>query len=365
MRVPLDPDRPLWQMYFVEDFQGGSALISRLSHALADGYALMQVMKETTDDCPDAPMDKYAGQAPEAVEYEPDFLVDTIVQALDTFDGAVSRSKSLLRQGLDLARHPTRLAGLAGLGVSGALSLGKLLLIPPDPWTALKGRCTTAKRAVASQAIPLAEIKAVGKALGATINDVILSGVTGGFRRYLLEKGEHIEGASIRALVPVYLLKNGSAGAQGNGFGLVYLPLPVGIDDPLERLKKLHENMDAIKHTPEAAVAYGILAGLGPVPGPVTRTIAGVFGLKGTAVMTNVPGPKERLYLAGSPIRRVLFWVPQPAGLAVGVSILSYAGEVSIGLATDARVVPDPELIMDGFCSDFETLRQLAQQVSA
>jgi WS/DGAT/MGAT family acyltransferase len=366
MRLPLQPDRPLWQMYYVENFGSGSALISRLSHAMADGYALMRVLKATTDRDPDTPPEAFPSEFVIEEEEESSLLVDTVVQALDRVDEAVSLSKSMLRKGLGLAAHPSRLAGVAEKGVGGALSLGKLLLIPPDRNTALRGRCTLAKRAVASDSLSLKELKEVGKVLGGTLNDVLLSAVTAGFRSYLLSKGERLEGANIRALVPVYILNGKEApGCEnpGNGFGLVYLSLPVGVEDSVERLKKVHENMQAIKHTPEAYVAYGILYGLGVIPTTVSRPIVSIFGIKGTAVMTNVPGPQEELFFSGAPIRRLMFWVPQPAGLAVGVSIISYAGQVTVGLATDAAVIPDPEIIMQAFHADYAEMRSLAAQV--
>jgi WS/DGAT/MGAT family acyltransferase len=308
---------------------------------------------------------------PPEVELEeegPGFLVETAVQALNRVDDAMRLSKSLLKGGLRLATNPGRLTDVAEVGVTGALALGKLLLIPPDRRTSLRGRCGLAKRAVASEPLQLKDIMAVGKALGGTVNDVLLSSVTAGLRHYLETQEEPVEGVSIRALVPVYIKNPKEAlevdTSSGNGFGLVYLSLPVGVEDILERLKAVHENMQAIKRTPEAFVAYGILYGMGLIPPTLTRTISGLFGIKGTAVMTNVPGPRERLYFAGAQISRFMFWVPQPAGLAVGVSIMSYAGEVTVGLATDAAVIPKPEIILEGFHADFEELRQLAVQVS-
>jgi hypothetical protein len=101
----------------------------------------------------------------------------------------------------------------------------------------------------------------VGKALGATVNDVILSAVSGGFRRYLKECGQPVDGVDIRAIVPVYL-RPGSDSKMGNGFGLTFLSLPVGVQDPVKRLKVLKERMDAIKSTPDAPVAYAILYGM-------------------------------------------------------------------------------------------------------
>ena len=84
-----------------------------------------------------------------------------------------------------------------------------------------------------------------------------------------------------------------------------------------------------------------------------------IFGAKATAVMTNVPGPRETIYMAGAPIREIMFWVPQSGRLGLGVSILSYAGNVTIGVATDVGLVPDPDQIIAGFNQEFELLGRL------
>jgi WS/DGAT/MGAT family acyltransferase len=358
MRIPLHPEKPLWQMHLVEGYGPGSALIVRLSHALADGVALMEVTRYITDLSPDAPPP--AERGPE-VEEESSPLVQALVQALDTIDDTLRFSKKLVRESISTVRSPRRLLRTAAITTSGALALGKLLFIPPDRRTILKGRCGPAKRAAASDPVPLTSVKTVGNVLGATVNDVVLSAVSGGFRRYLEACGQPVDGLEIRAIVPVYL-RSGSDPKMGNGFGLTFLSLPVGIQDPVKRLEVLKERMDAIKSTPEAPVAYAILYGMGPTPVPITRLIAAVFGAKGTAVMTNVVGPKEVNYMAGKAIRRLMFWVPQPAGLAVGLSIISYAGEITVGLATDASVVPDPGRIMAGFHAEFEELQRRAAE---
>jgi hypothetical protein len=151
----------------------------------------------------------------------------------------------------------------------------------------------------------------------------------------------------------------------GNAFGLVFLPLPVGIDDPLDRLLELKKRMDQIKGTPEAIVAFGILNAIGIAPAEIEDMVVNLFGTKATAVMTNVPGPKEVRYFAGRPIKGLMFWVPQSGRLGLGVSILSYAGEVLVGMATDAGLVPDPESLVEGFhteLDDFMNLVRLARE---
>jgi WS/DGAT/MGAT family acyltransferase len=357
MRSPLPTDRPLWQMHLVENFGTGCALVTRLSHAVADGVALVHVLSRLTGETAEASLAMLGdGDLPEP---EPD---GWLRRALGRLDTAVHLPLKVIDSGLEAASHPLR---TAEQGLAGALALGKLLFILPDQPTRLRGRCGVTKRATASDPIPLAEIKRVGHALDAKVNDVILAAVAGGFRRYLVARGEDVTGLSIRAMVPVYLGNGEPPKSLRNGFGLTFLSLPVGVRDPVRRLRRVHANMDEIKGSPEAAVAFGIMYGMGLTPPGVDRLIANIFALKGTAVMTNVVGPKRKLYLAGVPIDNVMFWVPQPAGLAVGLSIMSYAGQVTVCLATDACVTPDPEAILEGFNLEFDLLRQRADRVGA
>jgi hypothetical protein len=152
-------------------------------------------------------------------------------------------------------------------------------------------------------------------------------------------------------------------GTLGNKFGLVYLSLPVGIADPFDRLQEVHKRMNALKNTPEAAVAIGILNAIGMAPMEIQTQSVSMFASKATAVMTNVPGPPIPLYLAGKKIDQIMFWVPQAGRVALGISILSYAGNVYLGVNTDAGLIPDPDTIIDGFYTEFDALLQLVAQV--
>jgi hypothetical protein len=146
---------------------------------------------------------------------------------------------------------------------------------------------------------------------------------------------------------------------------MVFLSLPVGIPDTVARLGEMKRRMDGLKSSLEAPVSYGILNLMGMVPPDLQDAMVGVFGAKATAVMTNVIGPEERLYLAGAPLESLMFWVPQAGRLGMGVSILSYAGEVRLGIMTDEGLVPDPETILDGFHSEFAELLDVARKKAA
>lgn len=355
MSTPLDYTKPLWQYTFVENYGRGSALIGRLHHAMGDGMALIQVLLSMADKPRRSRTHASALEevAPHNGKHNGHFA-------------PVRQTRELIRSANDFVTHREKWAKAALAGVSGSVALGKLLLIGPDQPTLFKGECGVIKRAAWTKPIPLPEVKFVARAFGATVNDVLVSSVTGALGRYLERQGTDPQGMNIRALVPVNLRAPGDLDLEhlGNRFGLVFLELPIGVRDPQARMRILKERMDYIKVTPEAMIAYGILNVIGTAPVMVEHVINSIFGAKGTAVMTNVPGPRETMYLAGSPVRGLMFWVPTPAHLGLGVSIISYAGQVIVGVGTDAGLVPDPDAIVEAVCDEFKALKQRALELN-
>ena len=354
MSTQLDFSKPLWQMHFVENYCEGTAVVVRLHHCIADGIALMRVLLSMTDAEPDAVWQ------PLAEENQSDGwgALDVLKPSLRTASSTLKLTETLVHEGMETLIHPSRLIDAALMGTSGTVALGKLLLIGPDSKTLFRGKCGIRRKAAWSNPIPLSEVKQVGCTMEATINDVLLAAVTGGLRRYLAGRNQPVRGLNIRAMVPVNLRPENSKEQFGNQFGLIYLSLPVGIQDPIRRLAVLKSRMDEIKESPEALVAFGILNVIGITTRQVESLLLKVFGMKATAVMTNVPGPRQTQYMAGKPLRGLVFWVPSPAELGMGVSIFSYAGEVILGVNTDAEMVADPENIIAAFHEEFESMKR-------
>ena len=347
MSAPLDYAKPLWHMHLIDGYRDGSVLLARVHHSIADGIALVRVLLSLTDETPDAPLPTRQRKTRARATAFP----------LEWLPAAIRRG---LKAGQDLATRPDRLADAARLGLHGAYRLGRLVVLPPDPGTVFKGELGRRKRAAWSEPLPLDDFKAIGKAHGATVNDVLVAAATGALRRYMEKRGEPTTGVAIRASVPVNLRPLDKAHELGNAFGLVFLTLPVGIADPARRLRAIKKEMDALKQSPEALVAFGVLSLMGFAPVEVEQVGLRFFGSKATAVLTNVPGPRHPLYLAGRKIDRVMFWVPQSGHLGLGVSIISYAGGVMLGVATDAGLVPDPEKIVEAFKVEFQAMRKQA-----
>ena len=333
MSTALDATKPLWQVHLIDGHERGSVVLARIHHSIADGIALVQVMLSLTDSSPAASARPRRKRSENSNSAGP----------LDWLSGAIK-----------LLDNPARIA-------EGAYRLGRLVVLPPDPQTAFKGPLGRRKRAAWSSTVPLDEFKAVGKAFGATVNDVLVATATGALRRYLEKRGEPTSGVAIRASVPVNLRPLDQAHKLGNAFGLVFLTLPVGIADPVKRLRAVKKEMDDLKRSPEALVAFAVLNVMGLTPVEVEKAGLRFFGSKATAVLTNVPGPREPLYIAGRKIGQVMFWVPQSGRLGLGISIISYAGGVMLGVATDEGLVRDPEKIVAEFEREFKALRQKAR----
>lgn len=366
MSTPLDFSKPLWHYHIVDNYQGGSALIGRLHHCIADGMALMQVLLAMTDLSADAPWPRVVvkkvkpQQGLFGVAYET--FMKSATGALATARQVTER---LVQESVETINNPSHLLDLAQQGTEAALTAGRLVALPPDPKTVFKGKLGVSKKATWSRPLPLSDVKAIKNATGTTVNDVLISALAGGLRYYLQQRGEPVDGLDFRAFVPVNIRTPEQLDELGNKFGLVFLGLPIYIDDPLERLAEVHRRMEALKHSPEAVVAFGILAAMGMTPSEVQKVVVQIFATKATAVMTNVPGPSIPLYLAGSQIKELMFWVPQSGRVGLGTSIMSYAGQVYLGVVTDVGLVPDPEVIIEGFYREYNLLMDLVHDAEA
>ena len=314
MSTPLDRTLPLWQLHFVTGVNGeGAAIIARLHHAIADGIALMKVLLSLTDPGPES-----SGE--------------------DLLEAPRRKTAALVHQG-KIEVKPRKLIDLARTGLNAATDLGKVVF-EAEPMTALRGPLCSKKTAAFTEPLSLERIKEARLRAGCTVNDILMTALAGGLRRHLERLGKVPE--NVRVVVPVDLRKPEKEQSLGNRFGLVFLQLPVGLDSPLERLAEVRKRMDALKSSPQAVVVLGLLSAVGSIPAEMQQQVVELFGSRASAVVTNVPGPREKLYLAGERIDSLMFWVPQSGRLGLGVSILSYGGEVRIGVAADSGLTPNP-----------------------
>jgi WS/DGAT/MGAT family acyltransferase len=355
--TPLDPDHPLWQFHLIDGYEGGSALVARVHHCIGDGIALISVMLSITDGGMDPPKRK----ARDLPESDGDWLSDAVMKpltdlaskAIGMYGGGVAKSMEMLsnpQQGLigsvEMARTGAKVLG----------DVGAMALMADDSPTLLKGKPIGQKVVAWGEPLPLADVKAIGKALGCSINDVLLACVAGAIGAYLHEQGDDPTAKEIRAMVPVNLRPMEEAWKLGNRFGLAPLTLPIGIANPVERVYAVRVRMNQLKDSYQPLLAFAVLAVAGLLIKPVQDGLLGLFAKKATAVMTNVPGPATALKFCGATLRQTMFWVPASGDIGVGVSILSYGGGVQFGLITDKQLCPHPQQIIDRFEPEFEKL---------
>jgi len=358
----LDHSRPLWQFHFVENFVDGPVVVIRIHHCYADGIALVQVFLSLTDADPNASV---ASVNPEqwklARARESTIFQRWLEPTRDGMEFAVHLVMKLFEELSQIVQQPEKLNFYINEISEVASELTHTLTLPDDPKTVLKGRLGVRKRVSWADPIPLDEIKALSKVLACTVNDVLIASVTGALRSFMLAAGEKLTDVSeVRATVPVNLRPLEHAKSLGNHFGLVFLSLPVGVSNPLERVYRINERMNELKTGRQATVAFGLLSLLGMAPSSLQKPALELLSEKASTVLTNVPGPREPLFLAGAQVRDMMFWVPQTGNVGVGISILSYNGQIFFGLLTDRRLVPDPARIIQRFRPELENLLSLA-----
>ena len=354
----LDMTRPPWQVHLVETYGPGCALICRTHHSLADGVAMIHVLLSLTDT---AAAESRSGTEQEHARRGPDPIRRSRART------GRRPARRLMRRGLRTLGHLRRGSELvqlgAQLGRDAAAAVGDIVLTPPDTDTALRGVPGVAKRIAWSGPVPLAEIKTIGRRLGGTVNDVLLTVLAGALRRYQQVRQDDLPAdVVLRALMPVNRRPAGAEAELGNRITAVFLPLPVDIADPTERLAELKRRMDGLKGSLQPAMVLAALEMVSQAPSAVLTLALSYLTSKATVLVTNVKGPQERLYLAGAPLEEIMFWIPRYGGIGVGISIVSYAGQVRLGVLSDRDIVSDPENLIAGFHDEFDLL--LAQALA-
>jgi len=343
MGTPIDRSKPLWHAHVIDGYDGGSALVFRIHHCIADGIALSRVLLSLTDELP-------AGAPPPEIDGLSRAHRSRTAALTGPLGGVLSAGRSvagaLAHEGIETLLHPRHARELAGGAAGVARALVKELATLPDPDGPLHGPLSPGERVAWCEPVPLEDVKAIAHAHGVTVNDVLVAAVTGGLRRWLQTHG----GADreIHAMVPFNLRPLGAPLPRdlGNRFGLVLLALPLLEEDAAARLGEVGRRMRAIKESPEGAVSYGVLSTLGRTPAVVESRVIDLFTAKGTLVLTNVPGPRHPVYLAGAQMQGVLVWAPCAGAVSMSVSVFSYDGAVTIGFMTDAGLVPDPSALV-------------------
>jgi diacylglycerol O-acyltransferase / wax synthase len=326
----LDRDKPLWELWLVEGLDHDRfAVISKTHHCMLDGISgvdLATVLMDTepSTEAPAAPAEWKPRTAPKASELLAISLKEQITNPIQVVREALHSNNDARKLLREIAGGVKPLLGLAGMGMAPASALNR----PIGP-----------HRRFEMFDMPLPEIRKIRRALRGTVNDVILAVIAGALRRWLEARGESL-GPDLRALVPVSMRGAHDRNTFGNQVSAVFCPLPVAEPNPVERLRKVRDAMKGIKEGGQA-VAAAALASLGDFAPPTLlaqaarlQAVTRFFNL----VITNVPGPQFPLYLLGRELRGCYPQVPLAAQQSIGVALLSYHGNVCVGLLADLDV---------------------------
>ena len=355
MAQPLDRAKPLWELWMVEGLEDGRwAALSKTHHCMVDGVSgtdlLTVVMDDSPIPSPPVPDDWKPEPAPSSATLAARAVVDTALSPYEQFRALRARLRAPRQFGEQLADAGRGLRSMAGL-------------VRPTPPSSLNGPIGPHRR-YAWASTTLDDVKKVRKGLGGTVNDVVLTAITRGFRDLLLSRGESVEDRVVRTLVPVSVRTPDARGSYDNQVSAMFAALPVGIAEPAARLEAIRTQMDGLKESKQAVAGERLtrLSGFAP---PMLLALGGRVSARVpqrniNTVTTNVPGPQTPLYAAGRKMLRAFPYVPLAGSVRIGVAIFSYLGEINFGVTGDYDTAPDIDVLCCGIESGMAELVELA-----
>jgi diacylglycerol O-acyltransferase len=327
---------------------------------MVDGVAGVDLVSAVLD------LDRVHTPAAVADDWEPEPEPSGLRLVVDATVNLVTTPRQLLGDAWTALRAPRRTLERGWTIASGLRRYGSALR--PTPRTSLDGTIGPHRRWTFTGA-SLADVRTIRHAFGGTVNDVVLAAVTSAFRDLIVARGEDPHHVALRTLVPVSVRDETGRGVYDNRVSAIFLDLPVHVEDPLERLRAVHEQMDGLKqsHEPEAGEALTHLAGAVPptftarATQLVSRLMSHVPQRTMNTVTTNVPGPQFPLYAAGREMLEYLPFVPLGPGVRIGVAILSYNGHLRFGITGDYDTAPDIDVLAEGIDAAVKTLLRSAR----
>jgi diacylglycerol O-acyltransferase / wax synthase len=352
----LDRSRPLWELWMVDGLEEGRwALISKVHHCMVDGVSATDLLTVLLDREPQPTPTRAPAWHPQKEPTGLHLLADTVADAvLDPIDRI---------RGLPMLARANLAAGVSLMDLRNLAASYRTWLQPAA--SELNGPIGPHRRWSWANAT-LAQVKEVRSALGGTVNDVVLAVITRGFRDLLLGRGADVEGKIVRTLVPVSVRSEGERGLYNNRVSGLFPGLPVGIEDPVERLENIRKQMDAFKGSGQA-VAGDVLTKLGGFAPPMLLSISARLGTRWEqrmvqTVTTNVPGPQFPLYAAGRQLVYAYPYVPIAGSVRIAIAIFSYLGGLNFGVTGDWDTVTDIDVLTRGIEKGMEELVAIARK---
>ncbi len=358
---PLDRSKPLWENWLVEGLEGDRfAIISKTHHALVDGVSGVDLATVMLDLQPKV-MPPPADLEPWQPKPEPSGA-DLVLAGVR---GLVNTSASLITRGVYAASHPLGTLKIARDAVEG---VGEIVWagLNPAPETPLNVEIGPHRRyAVVRQ--QLEDYRRVKNAFGGTVNDVVLTVVSGALAKWLRSRGIRTEGLEMRALVPVSVRTREHRGSLGNQLTVMRGPLPIYIDDPVARLRFVRQAMDGLKESKQAVGAATLVAVNNLAPPTILAQASRLnfstrlFNL----LVTNIPGPQMPLYVLGRRLEDLFPVAFLPNNHALAIAIMSYNGGIGYGLLGDYDALADIDVVADGVDSSLRELLDTARRRDA
>ncbi len=343
MSRPLDRQRPLWELWVFELPDNRLGIIQKTHHCLIDGLSgvdLGTVLLDLVKFPP--PSDPPPEWMPEPEPTRERLLVDALVERYtkpaeiyQSWKAAVKPQSDLLKRALDVGQ--------------GVFSFSRAAF-EKAPVTSLSKQIGPHRRFDVVR-MKLDPVKRIKNRFGSTVNDVVLSLVTGGVRKLLLSRGENVDGLLLKALVPVSVRDSSKRMTYGNQVSMMNADLPVGEPDPRRRVEFVRDRMAGVKESKQA-VGADFWVKLSEYAPPTILALAGRAAVSlqrmVNLIVTNVPGPQFPLYLKGGRMLEAFPCVPIASTASLGVAILSYDGQLDFGLNGDWDIVPDLDVFARG-----------------
>ncbi len=343
MSQQLDRAKPLWELWVAEGLDDGRwALISKTHHCMVDGVSATDLLSVI--------LSKQREPEPEEIRaWRPDPEPNSAELVAHSLSLRAASPYEAARTVLSAVRGPRRVARKTLETARGVANLRSLL--SPDSSSSLNGPIGPHRRWDWARA-RLSDIKRIREEHGGTVNDVVLAVIAGGFRDLLLARGEHVDGGVIRSLVPVSVRAEDERGTYDNKVSAMFAELPIGLQDPVARLRAVHEQMQDLKQSGQAVAAERLTALSGFAPA-MLLALAGRVGTRlpqrsVNTVTTNVPGPQKPLFLVGRRMLEAFPFVPLGGHVRIGIAIFSYDGGINFGVTGDSDTAPDVGVLCRG-----------------
>jgi WS/DGAT/MGAT family acyltransferase len=353
MAQPLDRRRPLWENWLVEGLEGGErfALISKLHHCMIDGASGMDLSQILMSPSPEPPdweppppfVPKPAPSRAELLRAEVGRLLGTPLRVARDLRRFSEESEDVREELRARLRAVVKMAGM-GLGADA---------------TPLNGRVGPHRR-FDWWRVPLADVKAIRHALGCTVNDVVLTVVTGAVREYLVLRGVDPGSLTFRVSAPVSVRSAEERGKLGNRVSSWVIPLPIAEPDPHEQLAAIHRETNRLKEERTALGVETIMKMADLTPSTLLTLGARAASGPINTIVTNVPGPQFPLFLQGARLLEIYPQVPLLEGLGLGIALASYDGQVHWGFNSDPDIAPDADVFVDQIRASYGRVAQLA-----